>query len=136
MAVDVRRDGTNVAPSVYLVEPYDDLREVLTIYLTHVGYAVTSFANVSDYFVALTRAKPVPCAIILDPVLGAPAALACGAAQRLNVPLVLLSGLPDLWIHARELGAIAHLQKPAKLDELERILLACCRRSEASAFLN
>ena len=37
-----------------------------------------------------------------------------------NVPVVLVSGLPELpnWHHGRELGAIDYLTKPFELEQL------------------
>jgi FixJ family two-component response regulator len=45
-----------------------------------------------------------------------------------NVPVVLLSGKPDLEADVRDLGAVAFVAKPFEIDDL----IAACRSATAT----
>lgn len=122
---------SHTPPSVLLIEPHDDLRRVLAMYFGRRGFEVLEFAGPDEALHVLEDSLQLPCAILIDAVL--PGMGARGFRERqmaiaaaATIPVVVVSGLPDVHRHAHALGAVTAFRKPADLDILAAVLKACC----------
>ncbi len=115
---------------ILLVEDDDDIRESLIDLLQDRGYAVTAVTNGRDALARLTSG-PAPCLIILDLMLPIMDGWEFRAQQTANptwaeIPVVVLSGVPDAQQHALKLKAADFLGKPIDLDRLYRTVEQHC----------
>lgn len=122
-------------PVVYLIEPYEDLREALSTFLATYGFVVRSFADPCEAIPALSGPERMPCIIFLEAVLPGIGArgfrtLQQSIAGAAAIPVVLISGVVDLDVHARACRALAYLKKPVEALELVAIAQQCARRRD------
>jgi CheY-like chemotaxis protein len=115
---------------VLLVEDDDDLRESLQVLLERRGYKIESAA---DGVEALQKIRPddPPGLILLDlmmPVMDGweVRARLLSDPQLAKIPVVLLSGVADLWSEARSLQAVDYLLKPVDLRKVYRLVSRYC----------
>jgi DNA-binding response OmpR family regulator len=113
-----------------LVEDEDDLREIICAVLTGSGMTVEAVANGRDARDAFDRLHPR--VLLLDLII--PGEIDAAALARhvrespRPIPIIAISGLPDLAKHARRIGASAIVPKPFSSDELLAAMLPWCRR--------
>lgn len=117
-------------PVVYVIEPYEDLREAVATLLVSSGFVVRSFADPSEAIPALCGPERMPSVIILEAVLPGIGAWGFRRLQRLitraaDIPLVMTSGLDDVEQHATACGAFAYFKKPVDPSELRAIVEQC-----------
>ena len=118
-------------PHVLLVEDDTDTREVLRLILESDGMTVTP-AN--DGLEALERLEEIhrrdpltPCAIVLDYMMPRFSGAQFRERQLTNpetadVPVILVSAMPDLEARAATLDPFAILQKPIDPDQLTELV--------------
>lgn len=114
---------------VLVVENDGICRSEIAEILNELGYEVDQVGNGAEALKHLDTTAQTPDAILLDlitPVLdGWGFCRACAQNPRhAGIPVVVMSGIPDIDSQARQLGAAARLKKPfelrALLDALER----------------
>lgn len=114
---------------VLVVENDGICRSEIAEILNELGYEVDEVGNGAEALKHLETAADVPDAILLDlitPVLDGWGFCRARAAnpRHAGIPVVVMSGIPDIDAQARSLGAAARLKKPfelqALLDALER----------------
>jgi two-component system chemotaxis response regulator CheY len=114
---------------VLVVENDGICRSEIAEILNDLGYEVDEVGNGAEALKHLETTADVPDAILLDlitPVLDGWGFCRARAAnpRHAGIPVVVMSGIPDIDAQARSLGAAARLKKPfelqALLDALER----------------
>jgi len=120
--------------TILVVDDAKSVREMLLLRLSSAGYRVLL---AEDAVVAAARVlESRPDIIILDvqmPYMSGyefMAALRADPSTR-SIPVVLLTATPDVAVHARELGAVAYLHKPAPDEQLLEILALYAPRPAA-----
>jgi DNA-binding response OmpR family regulator len=117
--------GDAGARRVLIVEDDERLRQMISTYLSRVGYSVEQAEDGAAALAAM-RAS-IPNAVLLDlqmPRMNGPEFLsACRDDPRLaTVPVVVYSGAPADEVTAEQLGARAYLMKPVDLDVLRAVM--------------
>jgi CheY-like chemotaxis protein len=113
--------------NLLLVDDDDDVVDALAELLRHERHKVHT-ASTGEEGLRVLRASALPDVLVLDvdmPVLGGP-----GMAHRMllhdageeNVPIILVSGRPDLPELAEEMGTPYYLAKPATLEAFLTLL--------------
>jgi CheY-like chemotaxis protein len=112
-------------------------QETMSTLLAGHGYRVAAACNGRDAIERL-NAYEKPDLILLDlkmPVMDG--CRFCQARQQdkalASIPVVVLSGMPDVAKQASELGAAGYLQKPIDIVALLGMLQKCCAQQEATA---
>jgi CheY-like chemotaxis protein len=114
---------------VLVVENDGICRSEIAEILNELGYEVDQVGNGAEALKHLETAAVAPDAILLDlitPVLDGWGFCRARAQnpRHAGIPVVVMSGIPDIDAQARSLGAAARLKKPfelrALLDALER----------------
>ena len=122
---------TLARPHVLLVEDDTDTREVLRLILEADGMTVTPAQDGLDALIRLEeihRQDPLtPCAIVLDYMMPRFSGAQFRARQLANpetseVPVILVSAMPDLEAHAESMHPFAVLQKPIDPDQLTSLV--------------
>ena len=104
---------------VRVADDDDVLRETLAELLRLRGYAVESVANGAEALVAVAERRPA--VILLDvqmPVLDGSGVARALEARGVDVPLVMMTGAPELPHDAFDIQANEWLEKPFKMQEL------------------
>jgi two-component system chemotaxis response regulator CheY len=101
---------------VLIVDDAPDIRLILTVALTDVGYQVASAANGQEALVLLRDAAERPCVIVLDlmmPIMDGWTFLAEQQADEAlaAIPVIILTAAPTTLEAAQARGARAVLQK-------------------------
>src|SRR4051812_6950217 len=114
-----RRDMTDTADSILIVEDDPDIRQFLHLALTSEGLPVST---VGDGYAAVSEAMDrQPSLVILDmnlPTLdGETVAGAVELAYGRSAPVILISGDPNVVERTRRTRAAAFLRKPFDLDD-------------------
>lgn len=110
--------------SVLIIEDDPDMQALERMALECGGYAVTSANNGVEGLQRLRGKSDPPCAIVLDlmmPVMDGLTFLATRERDGIgaDVPVICVTAAgPELMEEARQLGAVACVEKPANLDEL------------------
>jgi DNA-binding response OmpR family regulator len=112
------------SPKILLVDDEVAILNALGIYLEQQGYNVEAIAKFHNYLAELTG-PDLPDIIILDILLnhenGAKIAKQLKANPRTkNVPIIMISAIPDGRKLSEAAGADAFLAKPFDLDDLNR----------------
>lgn len=112
--------------SVLIVDDDGELRELLRVALEAEGYGVSTAHTGRDALQHL-RSTPHTCMIVLDLALPTMDGRAFRGAQLRDrslawIPVVVMSGGPDVAREARELGARAFVRKPVDVDALRDAL--------------
>jgi CheY-like chemotaxis protein len=114
-------------------------QELMSTLLASDGYRVAAACNGVDA-IARLRAYEKPDLILLD--LKMPVMDGCRFCQVRQedqalaaIPVVLLSGMPDVAAQAARLGAWGFLQKPVDVVDLLHALRQCCGQREPAATL-
>ena len=135
-ALDRGNHASAVVPGkrLLLVEDNELALEILTFVLRSRGYIVSSAANGQEALWRL-RAGPAPDCVVLDlrlPVMDGRQFRASQLADPAlaGIPVLLLSGQPDLPQEAAALGAAGYLQKPVGDADLVAAVERCCRRPQ------
>ncbi len=111
-----------VMPSVLIIEDDPDMRALERMALEGGGYDVTAASNGAEGLKRLQRERPS--VIVLDlmmPVMDGLTFLATRERDqiRADVPVICVSAAgPELMEEARQLGAVACVEKPTNFDEL------------------
>ena len=114
-------------PHVLLVEDDADTREVLRLILEADGLDVTAAQDGLDALVRLEEIhqhdRLTPCAIVLDYMMPRFSGAQFRDQQLANpeiadVPVILVSAVPDLEAHSKTMYPFAVLQKPVDPDQL------------------
>jgi CheY-like chemotaxis protein len=120
---------------VLLVEDDDDTREVLRLILESDGMSVTPAQDGLDALIRIAelreRNPSAPYAIVLDYMMPRFSGAQFRERQLANpaiaaVPVILVSAVSDLPLHAAALQPFAVLQKPIDPDELTTIVREAC----------
>ena len=113
-------------PHVLLVEDDPDTREVLRLILEADGLDVTAAHDGLDALARLEeihrRDRLTPCAIVLDYMMPRFSGAQFRHQQLANpeiadVPVILVSAVPDLEAHSKAMHPFAVLQKPVDPDQ-------------------
>jgi CheY-like chemotaxis protein len=118
-------------PRVLLVENDWICRTEIAEVLGELGYEVDQAGNGAEALALLDRSARVPDAILLDlitPVLDGWGFCRARSAnpRHAGIPVVVMSGIPDLDAQARSLGAAGRLKKPFELQALVDALASAC----------
>jgi|SRR6266850_2507904 len=119
---------SGVRPRVAVLEDDAELARVVREVLDAEGFETLAV----DRLTPLEHvARHRPCLLLVDLLLGDRHGRDVLAKLRdmglADVPVVLMSGKPDLETHMRELGAVAFVAKPFEIDDL----VATCRSAAA-----
>jgi twitching motility two-component system response regulator PilH len=117
--------------SVLVLEDAYDAREDLAFLIESRGYTVVTAADGSEAITKLRTMPEPPGLILLDLLMPAMDGWTFGTALRAeplfrNIPIVVLSGVPDFKAQADALGALDALEKPVDLKRLWSILARVC----------
>jgi CheY-like chemotaxis protein len=125
-----------VSKRVLIIDDDFVTQETMSTLLASSGYRVAAACNGRDAIERL-NAYEKPDLILLDlkmPVMDGNHF--CRARQQdkalAAIPVVILSGMPDVDKHAAALGAAGYLQKPIDIVQLLDVLRQCCTKQEAS----
>ncbi len=117
-------------PLVYIIEDDDDAQSLIKTGLRKAGFDVSTFAN---GFPVLEMINNWPDAFILD--IGLPGVNGFevykwlqGNNQARTIPVILVSGNPDLPAIARQYGCDAYLEKPFEMVDLVDKINSCLSR--------
>ena len=122
---------TLARPHVLLVEDDTDTREVLRLILEADGMTVTPAHDGLDALIRLEEIHQqdplTPCAIVLDYMMPRFSGAQFRAKQLANpetsdVPVIVVSAMPDLELHAEAMHPFAVLQKPIDPDQLTSLV--------------
>ena len=112
---------------ILVVDDDRDFCETLSGFLSLQGHAVQCASNGLEALRSLATSETRPVLIVLDVVM--PVINGWGVMTQLrkdselaNVPVVIMSGSPDITHRAKELGTIAVLRKPIEPQTLLRII--------------
>jgi DNA-binding response OmpR family regulator len=112
-------------PSVLIIEDAQELREMLGMFLSRLGYEIFEATNGLD---GLKMAKMMyPSLIILDLMMPVAAGdLTLGFLRSTdslkNIPVIVTSAHPNAKAIAKQLGAEACLEKPFSFEELRAVV--------------
>lgn len=112
-------------PSVLIIEDAQELREMLGMFLSRLGYEIFEATNGLD---GLKMAKMMyPSLIILDLMMPVAAGdLTLGFLRSTdslkNIPVIVTSAHPNAKTIAKQLGAEACLEKPFSFEELRAVV--------------
>lgn len=123
--------------TVLLVEDEPGARTALKELLEAGGYQVAAAGGGVEALHYL-RDHPAPDVIVTDLVMGLMSGWELSERRQVDprlegVPLVLVSGVPELEVHAEALGAAAYFSKPVDAMELLRTLDRLCRPHTVAA---
>lgn len=123
---------------VLLVENDGICRSEIAEILNELGYEVDQVGNGAEALKHLETTPEVPDAILLDlitPVLDGWAFCRARAQnpRHAGIPVVVMSGIPDIDAQARSLGAAARLKKPFELQALLDALERACPLAPATS---
>lgn len=107
---------------ILVVEDDRDIREFLAELLGLEGFEVLTVSNGSEAQ-ALLEQRPLPSLILLDLMMPQMDGwtlreLLLADEQLARIPVILLSGNPELKHHAGNLNVVAFFKKPFDMDEL------------------
>jgi FixJ family two-component response regulator len=107
--------------TVVIVDNDADIRQPLASLLSALGYQVQSYASAAE-FLAVAATTEAAC-LILDIQLGAMSGIDLArqlAASGSNFPIIFMTGSNDERFrrNARDIGAVAFLLKPFRVEEL------------------
>ena len=116
---------------VLLVENDGICRAEIAEVLGELGYEVEQVANGAEALAWLQSSSDMPDAILLDlitPVLDGWGFCRARMAnpRHAGIPVVVMSGIPDIDAQARSLGAAGRLRKPFELKALIDTLESTC----------
>ena len=119
--------------SILVVDDDADARELLRVALGFEGYNVACAGNGRDALNHL-RSHADTCIILLDLTLPVMDGADFRRAQLQDralawIPVILMSGVLDAEIRARDMGARLLVRKPLDLDEVKRAVrsVGCCQ---------
>ena len=114
-------------PLVYIIEDDDDAQSLIKLGLRKAGFDVFTFAN---GFPVLEMNNNWPDAFILD--IGLPGVNGFevfkylkGHNRSKEIPIIFLSGNPELPAIANEIGCDAYLEKPFVMEDLVQKINHC-----------
>jgi len=118
-------------PRVLVVENDGICRAEIAEVLVELGYDVEQVANGAEALALLKSSSSMPDAILLDlitPVLDGWGFCRARMAnpRHAGIPVVVMSGIPDIDAQARSLGAAGRLRKPFELKALIDALESTC----------
>jgi CheY-like chemotaxis protein len=118
-------------PRVLVVENDGICRAEIAEILGELGYEVEQVANGAEALALLKSSPNMPDAILLDlitPVLDGWGFCRARMAnpRHAGIPVVVMSGIPDIDAQARSLGAAGRLRKPFELKALIDALESTC----------
>ncbi|MDE2404350.1 MAG: response regulator [Sphingomonadales bacterium] len=121
---------------VVILDDDDDFREALAGGIAALGYATAHFGGIDELLVFLAGARPL--CLLLDYHLPGDNGLAVQARlaeARPRVPIVFVSACYDAKVSRAALasGAVAFLNKPVRLAELERVIEELARNDLATS---
>lgn len=111
-------------PNVLIIEDDPDMQALERMALECGGYDVTAASNGAEGLQQLRGTAEPPCAILLDlmmPVMDGLTFLATRERDGIgaDVPVICITAAgEELMAEARQLGAVACMEKPTNLDEL------------------
>jgi CheY-like chemotaxis protein len=116
---------------VLVVENDGICRAEIAEVLGELGYEVEQVANGAEALALLQSSRNMPDAILLDlitPVLDGWGFCRARMAnpRHAGIPVVVMSGIPDIDAQARSLGAAGRLRKPFELKALIDALESTC----------
>lgn len=123
---DMEHKNIKKPPRVLLIDDEVAILQVLGIYLEQKGYTVEAIAKFHNYLNQLTG-KELPDVIVLDILLnqenGAKIAKKLKSNPRTkDIPIVMISALPDGKKISKQAGVDAFLPKPFDLNELNHTI--------------
>ena len=118
-------------PRVLVVENDGICRSEIAEVLSELGYEVDQAGNGAEALKLLDAQPTSPDAILLDlitPVLDGWGFCRARMAnpRHAGIPVVVMSGIPDIDMQARSLGAAGRLRKPFDLQALLDVLKLTC----------
>ncbi len=115
---------------IFVVDDNRDLRETLSDLLSLEGHAVRCAADGGEAVRSLSSSGTRPDLILLDIVM--PVLDGWGVLTEISkyphlvgVPVVIMSGLPEIAQRAKESGAVAVVSKPVEFQTLLQIIDHC-----------
>lgn len=127
----------DLSPQILLAEDDTELRELLTLVLESAGYRVTPCGDGEQLQRELDRQERIALVIsdLRMPKLGGLEVLARHPVNARQIPFICMTAFGDAPTHqqARQLGALAVLDKPFDLDELLDLVEDVGLRNEPSS---
>jgi len=124
----------DLTPRVLLAEDNMELRDLLTLVLENAGYQVCQCSNGEQLLARLTGQQSFNLVIsdIHMPGLNGLEVLARRRGEIQRIPFICMTAFGDAQTHreARQLGAVATLDKPFDLDEMIELVAHVCLRIE------
>lgn len=124
----------DLTPRVLLAEDDKELRDLLTLVLENAGYQVCQCSNGEQLLARLREPQSFNLVIsdIRMPGLNGLEVLARRRGEIQQVPFICMTAFGDAQTHreARQLGAVATLDKPFDLDEMIELVAHVCLRNE------
>lgn len=124
----------DLTPRVLLAEDDKELRELLTLVLENAGYQVCQCSNGEQLLARLREPQSFNLVIsdIHMPGLNGLEVLARRRGEIQQIPFICMTAFGDAQTHreARQLGAVATLDKPFDLDEMIELVAHVCLRNE------
>lgn len=124
----------DLTPRVLLAEDDKELRELLTLVLENAGYQVCQCSNGEQLLARLREPQSFNLVIsdIRMPGLNGLEVLARRRGEIQQLPFICMTAFGDAQTHreARQLGAVATLDKPFDLDEMIELVAHVCLRNE------
>lgn len=111
---------------VFVIEDDDLSLDAIERAIASFGYSVGGATSGEDALLAFAREGEIPRLILLDLVMpGMSGETFLGELRRhprlAPIPVVLMSGRPDVASQAERLNAAGYLKKPSSLGELQRV---------------
>jgi FixJ family two-component response regulator len=119
------------APVVFIVDDDEDMRTVLTLLVSSVGYRSEAFASAEEF---LAAARPDgPACLVLDVQMPGRSGLDLQremAAAELELPIIFITGHGDIRmsVQAMKAGAVEFLPKPFRNQDLLDAIRAAVER--------
>ena len=122
--------------TVLIIDDDAGIRQLLSVFLMHKGFAAASAANGQEALAQLHADRMLPDLILLDLMMPVMDGAAFRDAQRADaalaaVPVVVMSAAENIEAQAPQLTADSYLPKPIDFDVLTGLLEHYVNRSHA-----
>jgi DNA-binding response OmpR family regulator len=124
--------------AIMVADDEEGIRQMLTLFLAHHGYAVVGVSNGAQALDRLQHSTELPDLILLDIMMPVMDGVAFRQAQKQlalasDIPVVVMSAAADLPEQMRMLQAAAALPKPIDFDTLLALVKRYCLHDQQRA---
>jgi CheY-like chemotaxis protein len=119
---------------ILIVDDDPGIRELVSLFLAHKGYAAIQTRNGLEALTRLHQDEPLPDLILLDLMMPIMDGAGFRQAQLhepklAQIPVVVMSAAENIEVQAPALTANAYLPKPIDFDSLSQLVEQYCGRS-------